>query len=148
MNSPRVVHARVARRYTAAATKVFDAWLDPLLLGRWMFGPAVRDEEILRLDNDARAGGRFSFAVRRQGHEIEHVGEYVEMIRPRRLAFTWAIREQLPDNSLVTIDILSYETGCELSLNHELHPDWSAYLDRTEAAWSKMLDALAVAVKS
>jgi hypothetical protein len=47
------------------------------------------------------------------------------------------------DSSRVTIDIAPLEKGCELTLIHELHPDWADYADRTEAAWTKMLDALA-----
>lgn len=39
---------------------------------------------------DASAGGRFSFLVLRGGEEIDHVGEYIALERPRRLAFTWA----------------------------------------------------------
>lgn len=47
-------------------------------------------------------------------------------------------------SSRVIVDILALETGCELTLTHELHPDWADYAGRTEAAWSGMLDALAV----
>ena len=92
---------------------------------------------------DARVGGSFSFVVRRQGEEIDHVGEYLEIHRPRRLVFTWGIRMGTTDSSRVTIDIAPLEKGCELTLIHELHPDWADYADRTEAAWTKMLDALA-----
>ncbi len=66
---------RVTRRFTASAERVFDAWLDTALLGMWMFGPPLRDEEVLRLTLEPRVGGSFSFLVRRQGQEIDHVGE-------------------------------------------------------------------------
>jgi hypothetical protein len=46
------------------------------------------------------------------------------------------------DSSRVTIDIAPLEKGCELTLVHELHPDWADYAERTEAGWSKMLGAL------
>ena len=85
--APRI-NVRVTRRYTAPPERVFDAWLDAEMIGKWMFGPALRDEEIVRLSLDARVGGSFSFVVRRQGEEIDHMGEYLEIDRPRRLVFT------------------------------------------------------------
>jgi uncharacterized protein YndB with AHSA1/START domain len=140
--APRI-NVRVTRRYTAPPERVFDAWLNPEMIGKWMFGPALRDEEIVRLSLDARVGGSFSFVVRRQGEEIDHIGEYLEIDRPRRLVFTWGIRMETTDSSRVTIDIAPLEKGCELTLVHELHPDWADYADRTEAGWTKMLEALA-----
>lgn len=46
----------------------------------------------------------------------------------------------------MTIDIVPLETGCQLTLTHELHPDWADYASRTEAGWTKMLEALAEAL--
>jgi len=136
------VCVRVTRAFSASAERVFDAWLDTAMIGRWMFGLALREEEVLRIAVDARAGGSFSFLVRRQGQEIDHVGEYLEIDRPRRLVFTWGIREHLPDTSRVTIEIMSKGTGCEVTLIHELHPDWADYASRTEEGWTKMLGVL------
>lgn len=134
---------RVNRRFNATSQSVFDAWLDPAMLSRWMFGPAVRDEEIVRLSLDPRPGGAFSFVVRRDGREIDHVGEYLEIERPSKLSFTWSTADALPDVSRVTIEIISFGNGCELTLTHEMHPDWLDYVSRTEAGWARMLDALA-----
>jgi uncharacterized protein YndB with AHSA1/START domain len=134
------IRVTVVHRFKAAPERVFDAWLSPDLLGQWMFGAKVRDEEILRISVDGRVGGSFSFLVRRQGEEIDHVGTYLEIDRPRRLVFTWGIGEG--DTSRVIIDIVPSGTGCELTLTHELHPDWADYAARTEAGWTKMLGLL------
>ena len=134
---------RVNRRFNASSQSVFDAWLDPEMLSRWMFGPAVRDEEIVRLSLDPRPGGAFSFVVRRDGREIDHVGEYLEIERPSKLSFTWSTADALPNVSRVTIEIISFGNGCELTLTHEMHPDWLDFVSRTEAGWARMLDALA-----
>jgi uncharacterized protein YndB with AHSA1/START domain len=143
MPTPQPAYARVTQRFDASPERVFDAWLDPGILGTWMFGPNVREEEIVRLTVDPRVGGAFSFLVRRQGIEIDHVGEYLELVRPHRLAFTWGIRENLPETSHIRIDIRPLDIGCELILVHELHPKWADYADRTQAGWTKMLVALA-----
>jgi uncharacterized protein YndB with AHSA1/START domain len=137
------ITVRVQRAYTHAPERVFDAWLDPALLGRWMFGPAIRDEEIVRLTVDPRVGGKFSFVVRRQGAEIDHVGEYLEIDRPTRLVFTWGTADNLPGTSRVTIEIAPRDGGCELSLTHDMDRKWADYAARTEQGWRTMLEALA-----
>jgi uncharacterized protein YndB with AHSA1/START domain len=140
MTTTTPIQVRVTRRFDATPDRVFDAWLNPGSIGAWMFGPAVREEEVVRITNDPRVGGSFSFVVRRQGEEINHVGEYLEIRRPWRLVFTWGIDEA--GGSRVVIDIIAQDAGCELMLTHELPPDWSDYADRTKAAWSKMLEVL------
>jgi uncharacterized protein YndB with AHSA1/START domain len=140
------VQAVITKRFTASAERVFDAWLDPDWLGRWMFGPNVRDERIVRLGLEPRVGGKFSFIVDRAGTEVDHVGEYLAIDRPHRLVFTWGTRDSLPDTSRVTVAITPLAGGCELTLTHEMGPAWAAFVDRAAGAWRKMLDALAGAL--
>jgi uncharacterized protein YndB with AHSA1/START domain len=139
------VQVSVTKSFAWPPEQVFDAWLDPAMLGRWMFGPALRDEEVVRIALDPRRGGRFSFVVRRKGREIVHVGEYLEMDRPQRLVFTWAVapfdRVQ-GDPSRVVIDIAGRDGGCELTLVHELPPEWAHVAARAETEWRRELEAL------
>lgn len=136
----------VSRHFNVSPERLFDAWLDPEMIGKWMFGPALREEEVLRIVADARVGGSFSFLVRRQGQEIDHVGKYREIDRPRRLVFTWGIAGDSQDESLVVVEIVPQGAGAELTLTHEMEPKWADYASRTEAAWAKMLDALDAAL--
>jgi uncharacterized protein YndB with AHSA1/START domain len=144
MNFESNANVRITRRFSASPEQVFDAWLDPVMIGKWMFGPAYpeREEEVVRISLDPRVGGSFSFVVRRQGQEIDHVGKYLEIDRPRRLVFTWGVAN-VGDSSRVIIDIIPLEKGCELTLTHELHPNWVDFASRAEASWTKMLDVLA-----
>lgn len=136
------VRATVTKRFSVPAEKVYDAWLDPTMIGRWMFGPNVRQERIVRLGTEPRVGGKFSYVVDRGGHEIDHVGEYLVLDRPRRLVFTWSTRDSLPATSRVSIEIAPLDDGCELTLIHEMGPEWAAFVDRSAGAWRKMLDTL------
>ena len=111
-----------------------------------MFGPQLRDEEIVRLTLDARVGGTFSFVVRRQGQEIDHIGRYETIERPRRLVFTWSIAPDKIDASRVQIDIVPDGKGCALTLRHGLAPEWADYKDRTQKGWETMVGALAKAL--
>lgn len=137
------VQAIVTRRFAAPAERVFAAWLDPDWIGRWMFGPGVREEHIVRLGLEPRIGGKFSFVVNRAGVEIDHVGEYLEIDRPRRLVFTWGTRDSLPATSRVVVEITPRDGECELRLTHEMTPDWAAFVDRAAGSWRQMLEALA-----
>jgi uncharacterized protein YndB with AHSA1/START domain len=138
------VRAVVIKQFNASAGRVFDAWLDPAWIGRWMFGPNVREEQIVRLGCEPRVGGKFSFVVNRGGKEIDHIGEYLEIDRPHCLVFTWATRDSLPDTSRVIVEIVSLdESTCELTLTHVMGPNWAAFVDKAAGSWRTMLDALA-----
>jgi uncharacterized protein YndB with AHSA1/START domain len=143
MSTKPPIKVHVTRHFDLPAERVFDAWLDPELIGKWMFGPRLREEEVLRIVADATVGGSFSFLVRRQGEEIDHVGTYREINRPRRLVFTWGIAGESEEESLVTVEIVPLQSGCELTLAHEMDPKWAEYADRTRAGWTKMLAAMA-----
>lgn len=133
---------RVTHSFTAPAERVFDAWLKPGMVGTWMFGPNLRSEEIVHLKTDPRVGGRFSYLVKRQGVEIDHVGIYREIDRSRRLVFTWGIAGTSAGESVVEIDIIPAATGCELILVHHMDPRWADFVDRTRSGWTAMLIAL------
>lgn len=141
MNEP--VKAIVTHRFAASAERVYDAWLDPQRIGRWMFGPGVRDERIVRLALEPRVGGRFSFVVDRQGLEVDHVGEYLELDRPQLLVFTWGTRDSLPDTSRVVVEIVPHAGGgCDLTLTHIMGAAWAAYTDKAAGSWRRMLSVL------
>ncbi|HKB91849.1 MAG TPA: SRPBCC family protein [Opitutaceae bacterium] len=140
MNQP--VQAVVLHRFTVPAERVFDAWLDVTLIGRWMFGPAVRDERIVRIALEPHVGGKFSFVVNRQGTEVDHVGEYLEIDRPRLLVFTWTTRDSLPDTSRVIVEIAPLDRGCEVKVTHVMAPGWEPFVDKAAGGWTKMLTAL------
>lgn len=141
--SPDTVDVSLHRTFKVPAERVFDAWLTPRLLGQWMFGPRVRDENVIRLDVDPRVGGRFSMLVDRNGQRIDHVGEYRVVDRPRHLEFTWGIRGVSDgDDSLLILRFSPTPTGCELHLIHRLPLAWADYASRTEQGWRTMLDAL------
>jgi uncharacterized protein YndB with AHSA1/START domain len=139
MTQINVVRARVTRRFDASAEDVFDAWLDPDLAREW-FAPDLG--EMTRVEIDARVGGTFWLVQRREAGEAQHTGECLEIDRPRRLVFTWRT-PPLTAASRVIIEIQPSGDGCELTLTHEMDPEWESFIDRAEGAWGKMADAIA-----
>jgi uncharacterized protein YndB with AHSA1/START domain len=130
---------RVTHRFTASAERVFDAWLDPQKAGKWLF--ATPSGQMVRVEIEARVGGAFCFTDRREGEDVEHIGEYLEIDRPRRLVFTFTVPIYSQESTRVTVDIVPQGAGCELTLTHEgVLPD---YASRTEAGWTGILDRLA-----
>ena len=139
MNSEQTAVVRVTHRFDASAERVFDAWLDPAKAGTWLF--ATPGGRMVRVEIDARVGGTFTFVDRRDGEDIEHVGEYLEIERPRRLVFTFAVPRFSPQRTRVTVEIAPRGSGCELTLTHEnVLPDWAS---RTESGWTMLLERLA-----
>lgn len=128
---------RVSQRFSASPEQVFDAWLDPALASAWLF--ATASQPIARVEIDARVGGSFRFVERRGRIETEYTGEYVEIVRPRRLVFT--LMDKTPRAvTRVTTDIVPLESGCELTLVHEgVPPDRAG---RTDGRWTGMLYGL------
>lgn len=137
--------ARTSRRFDVPPEEVFDAWLDPKKVAMW-FGPGLGD--MVRVDVEPKEGGSFSFVQRRDGEDIDHTGQYLEVKRPTRLVFTWSVPAYSPDSDRVILEIFPLTGGCEATVTHELHPEWAEFADRAAKSWAEMLDAMAAAVRS
>ncbi|MGH9346205.1 MAG: SRPBCC family protein [Vicinamibacterales bacterium] len=129
------VMAVVTRRFDASAERVFDAWLDPAQIRQW-FGPGLG--EMTRVETDPRAGGTFWIEQRRPEGDAPHTGEYLQIVRPRQLVFTWRT-PPVEDTSTVRVYITRLAGGCEVSVMHEIPAVWKDYLPRVEAGWNAML---------
>jgi uncharacterized protein YndB with AHSA1/START domain len=135
-NSRKIV--RVTHRYGASAERVFDAWLDREKASRWLF--ATAGGQMVRAELDARVGGGFLFVDRRDGEDVEHVGTYLEIERPRRLVFTFRVPKYSSEGTRVTVEIEPRDTGCELVLTHEgVLPEWA---EKTQEGWEGILAKL------
>jgi uncharacterized protein YndB with AHSA1/START domain len=129
----------VVRHFDFAAERVFDAWLDPKRAGRWLF--ATPTGRMVHVEIDARVGGSFVFVDHRNGEDVEHRGEYLELDRPKRLVFKFVVPKYSPLYSSVAIDIVLAAGGCNLTLVHDgVLPE---YQDQTQSGWAAILESLA-----
>jgi uncharacterized protein YndB with AHSA1/START domain len=129
---------RIRRHFDAAPERVFDAWLDPATAGRWLF--ATPNGQMACVQIDGRVGGKF-LLIRRDDADVQHIGEYLEVDRPRRLVFTFKVPKYSAETTKVSIDIVPDGAGCSLTLTHEgVLPDW---VDRTRQGWTMILENLA-----
>lgn len=128
----------VERDLAAPPEAVFDAWLNPDHAGQWLF--RTPDGVLERCEIDARIGGRFRVDERRGDEIAEHYGEYVEIDRPRRLAFDFWTSFSA-ERTRVTITIAADGDGSLITLTHE--GVWKEYEDRTRQGWTMILEELA-----
>jgi uncharacterized protein YndB with AHSA1/START domain len=131
---------QVTRRFAAPPWRVFDAWLDPATAGKWLF--ATPNGRMTRVEIDPRVGGRFRLTERRGADEADHVGEYVEIDRPKRLVFTFGV-PGFP-STLVTVEIAPDGEGSVLTLTHE--GVLGEYEARTRDGWRGILEGLSAAL--
>jgi uncharacterized protein YndB with AHSA1/START domain len=133
------VAVTVTHRYAAPPERVFDAFLDVQTARRFLF--ATAEGKMIVAELDARVGGRFEFTERRPDMgDVRHVGEYLEIDRPRRLVFTFGVPQLDPRTTTVTIEIRPQAAGCELTLTQEGVPP--EYVEPNRDGWSRILASL------
>jgi len=134
------VTVRVSRKFNFPPERLFDAWLDPEKACHFLF--TRPGQVIVRAEIDARVGGSFLFVARRDGKDIDHIGTYLEIDRPRRLVFTLCVPTAWTDHNRVAVEFVPLKTGCELTVTHEgvlaehenrIESGWTIFLERLEA---------------
>jgi uncharacterized protein YndB with AHSA1/START domain len=137
MDITQRIKVRVTRRFSASPQRVFEAWLDSETADKWLF--ATPTGEMVCCQIDARVSGWFYIVERRNGENVEHIGEYLELVRPRRLVFTLLAEKYSLDFDRVTVDVHPIGTGCELRLTHETMPQFAKEVSRD---WIEAFDGL------
>jgi uncharacterized protein YndB with AHSA1/START domain len=123
---------RIERTFEAPAEDVFDAWTSPEVIERW-FRPG-RDWKKPSAEVDLRVGG----TVRVAG------GEYTEIDRPRRLAFTWTFEDDPLNQQLIELEFIEQDGATTVvfvnsNISEEKRRDaqyegWTACIDNLERA--------------
>jgi len=139
MDSP-AAELDLMRVLPAEPEEVFAAWTRPELMARW-FAPAPLVPATVTAD--ARVGGRFEVEMQRpDGSTVQVWGEYLEVVPPERLVFTWEFREHPQTRSEVTVQLRSSAGGTQLRLIHRRLPD-ATEISRHRHGWEGCFDALA-----
>lgn len=146
---------RVQRAFACTAETIYDAWLDPKIARHFLF--ASPEGEVVRCEIEPGVNGRFTVVDRRPLEadntrflDVEHVGRFLQLDRPRRIAFTFTLPRFQSHETAVILDIAPQGDGCELTLRHDLGPaddETVAMLERAEDGWATMLARLDEALK-
>jgi uncharacterized protein YndB with AHSA1/START domain len=130
----------IVRRIAARPLIVFDALTTPEGIACW-WGPD--DGPVLLAETDIRVGGHFRVRFRMlDGSEHESSGQYLEVIKPQRLAMTWRwAGGEDPGESLVEFTLRPIAEGTELTLTHSRLHDEETRRSHKEG-WNGALDKL------
>jgi uncharacterized protein YndB with AHSA1/START domain len=134
----------VTQRYDVSPSRVFDAWLDPEVAGRWLF--ATASQPTAHVEIDGRVGGAFRFIDRKARTIIEYAGQYVDIVPDRRLVFTLSMAPLPNVITRVTVAMAPRARGCALKLFHENVPRGLA--GYVEGRWTGILYGLGVTLDS
>lgn len=129
---------KVTRLLPATSQQVFEAWTQVESVKQWM---CAGDTVVAYAEMDVRVGGRFRIVMRDANTDYEHTGEYLEVVRPERLVFTWISKGTHNQSSLVTVELQKQGDQTLLNLTHEQLPNAEAVF-KHQKGWTSLVDKL------
>lgn len=96
--------------------RAFDAWTRPTELAAWWGPPSCRRVEATV---DLRVGGLYSI-----DHEFDDgsraiiEGEFIEVVRPERLVYSWGTNGAAPSEEIVEVLFTAVPAGTEVIVRH------------------------------
>jgi uncharacterized protein YndB with AHSA1/START domain len=92
---------------------------------------------------DLRVGGRYRIVMHGPDGEVHRVGGvYREVVREKKLVYTWAWESTPERESIVTVEFRPHGDATELVLTHQRFADTEAR-DRHQQGWGGCLDRFA-----
>ncbi len=129
---------RVEHQFNAHPERVYDAFLDVSIASQFLF--ATPTGKMIAAELEPRVGGAFRFVDQRDGQDVEHLGTFIELTRPSRVAFEFRVPAFSPLVTKVTVDIAPLNGGSRVVLTHEGVPPEVA--ERSAGGWRKILATL------
>lgn len=129
-----------SRTIKASPEVLFNAWLDPAMMSKFM-SPRP-DMTVKEARSDAKVGGSF-YVLMIGDKEYPHEGTYKEVTPHSRLVFTWMAPWSHP-NSTVELTFNPVDQGTEVVLTHT-HFTSEESRDGHSEGWTGILGKLDVA---
>lgn len=103
----------LSRTINAPVEKVFDAWLNPETLAKFMIpGSGMCEPDV---STDAVEGGCFSILMSASDKELPHTGVYQKILPHSQIVFTWQSAQSI-DGSTVTLNFQPNASGTLIEL--------------------------------
>ena len=128
----------VQKRIPAPAARVYNAWLDPLMMKKFMFGGL--DMTIPVAETDPRVGGHYKVVMNDGKTDIPHTGQYLELNPHSRIVFTWQSPYSV-EGSTVTLDLVADGAATIVTLTQVRFANEGAR-DGHKAGWTAILETL------
>lgn len=131
----------IQRHIKASPQAVYEAWLDPATITRFMAGGA--DQTVTEARTDPRVGGSFRI-VMTADKDIVHTGIYRDLVPHSLIRFTWE-SPYSPADSEVTIHLAPSADGTDITLSQVKFLSEGAR-DGHQGGWTMILDRLSAAL--
>ena len=109
----------VSKIINASREELFEAFTNPEIMSKWFY---PEDDMSAEVTNTFHVGGGYVLKMHSKNGDIyTHVGEYMEIVAPEKLVFTW--NSDFVQNTIVTVTFSEIESGTEVTVNHNLLPE-------------------------
>lgn len=142
MNPTGTTTLQIKRFIPASRARVYEAFTDAALIAKWM-GPD--EAQCVETKAEVKVGGRYAFRMKTchpggEG-EVTVAGEYLEVVAPERLVFTWGWEGDPLEPSRVTVVLTELDGGTDVCLTHERLGN-AVSRDQHAHGWTGSLDKL------
>lgn len=157
MNITSTVMISMARRFEASPEQVFNAWVKPEMMKKWLFTSEKTNKIV---NTDLRVGGTWEVVDHRDGVDYRAIGEYQEVREPNKLVFTFEMPQFNEAVDIVRVTISAVLDATEMLFTQEIvvpHEEgWSdedvdkalaEFGTQTEEGWSRMFEELKLLVE-
>ncbi len=122
----------------ATPEAIFNAWLDPEMLAKFM--QPMDGMSVPEASADPVEGGRFDILMRAGENDMPHHGFYKKIVPHSELVFSWNSHASI-DGNLVTLKLSPKGDGTKVELTHVKFPDEQAR-DSHLGGWTAILAKL------
>ncbi len=136
-----MVAVTVKRRIKVIPDRVFGAMTDPNRAKKFMF--ATEGGKMTRVEIEPKVGGKYVFVDHREGEDVEHIGEIINIESPRLIEFKLNVEKYAEHPAHIKIEIENLGHWCEVVVTHEMHPDYEDQKGATIDGWNAILEKLA-----
>ena len=152
MNNISTTTLTMKREFNVKPEKVFDTWLNPVLMKKWFFTLEGTNKVA---QNDPKEGGGWEIVDHRGGKDYRAIGEYLEINSPEKIVFTFKMPQFSELEDTITVELKETGQGCEMTFTQLIHVEneenWTdadiakavdEMRDGTEQGWNLMFMGL------
>lgn len=152
MKNVTTITLKMVREFEVPPEKVFEAWLNPELMRKWLFTLTNTNKAV---ENEPVEGGKWEIIDHREGTDYRAIGEYLEIKKYERLVFTFKMPQFSESEDKLTVEFKDVQNGCEMTFTQGINvphePEWTEegldkavqqYHDSTEQGWKYMFMGL------
>ncbi|CAM4237652.1 ATPase [Bacillus manliponensis] len=152
MNNYSITTLTMKRNFDVAPERVFDAWLNPEMMRKWLFTLEGTNKVT---KNAPQVGGTWEIVDHRGGKDYRAIGEYIEIDFPNKLVFTFKMPQFSESEDTITVEMKEISGGCEMKFSQHIivphEENWTEadiekvlgeYHDGSEHGWNLMFMGL------